>query len=129
MSLRGLAEQDLGIILETDAYGFRWPITVTDPAGLTVPDLYGFSNDISQTIDPDTGELVSGRLASCVLRISSLTAAGFTDLPRNVADSTSKPWIVVFNDINGNAHTFKVRQGNPDYALGAFSCILEAYTP
>lgn len=129
MGLRDLAEQDLGGILEDDAYGFGWPITLTDPAGLSDNTLIGFSDDISQTIDPDTGELVNGRLASVALRISTLIAAGFTDLPRGVADSTLKPWTVVFNDINGNAYTFKVKQGNPDRALGVIACILEEYTP
>lgn len=126
MSLRDLAERDLGRILEDSATGFGWPITLTDPAGLTDPGLVGFSDDISQTIDPDTGELVSGRLASVALRISSLIAAGFT-VPRGVPDQASKPWVVTFNDINGTAHTFKVRQANPDRALGMVVCILEGY--
>lgn len=127
MSLRTLAEQDMGVILEGDAYGFRWPVTVTDPDGNTDDTLYGFSDDISQTIDPDTGELVSGRLASVALRVSTLNAAGFAGLPRAVADSSRKPWTVTFNDINGTSHTFKVRQSNPDRALGMLTCILEAY--
>lgn len=126
MSLRDLAEQDLGLILEDSATGFGWPITLTDPAGLTDPGLVGFSDDIAQMIDPDTGELVNGRLASVALRISSLYAAGFA-LPRGVADEASKPWVVTFNDINGTAHTFKVRQANPDRALGMLVCVLEGY--
>lgn len=125
MGLRTLAEQDLGAILEDSAYGFGWSITLTDPDGLT-DTLTGFSDDISQVIDPDTGQLVSGRLASVALRISSLIAAGFT-LPRNVPDNTLKPWVVTFNDINGTAHTFKVRQSDPDRALGMVVCILEGY--
>ena len=127
MSLRALAEQDLGVILESDANGFRWPVTITNPEGTTVSSLYGLSNDISQTIDPDTGELVSGRLASVALRISSLVTAGFSDLPRAVADNAVKPWIVTFNDINGTSHTFKVRKSDPDRALGLVMCTLEAY--
>lgn len=126
MGLRDLAEQDLGAILEDSIYGFGWPITLTDPAGLTDPNLIGFSNDISQIIDPDTGQLVSGRLASVALRISSLTLAGF-GLPKAIADQNSKPWVVTFNDINGTSHTFKVRQADPDRALGLVICILEAY--
>lgn len=126
MGLRELAEQDLGAILEDSAYGFGWSITLTDPAGLTDPNLIGFSDDISQVIDPDTGQLVSGRLASVALRISSLLTAGFT-LPRGIADQSSKPWVVTFNDINGTSHTFKVRQADPDRALGLIVCILEGY--
>lgn len=125
MSLRATAETDLGAILEDGIYGFGWPITVTDPLG-TVGSLTGFSDDIAQVIDPDTGQAVSGRIASVALRISSLTAKGL-GLPRGIANSDSKPWIIQFDDINGNAFKFKVSQSNPDRALGVVICLLELY--
>jgi hypothetical protein len=128
MGLREIAEQDLGAIIEDDVHGFGWTISVTDPAGVNVPDLVGFSDDIAQLIDPDTGQAVSGRLASCALRISSLVAAGL-GLPQGVADAGIKPWLVAFLDINGNAYTFKVAQSNPDRALGIVTCVLETYVP
>jgi hypothetical protein len=127
MGLRSIAEQDLGIILEDSATGFGWPITVTDPAGNSgTGPLTGFSDDIAQIIDPDTGQAVSGRLASVALRISSLTAAGLT-LPRGIADAGSKPWVVQFDDINGSPYKFKVSQSNPDRALGLVTLLLELY--
>ena len=125
MSLRQLAEADLGAILEDGATGFGWPISVTDPDG-NVGSLTGFSDDIAQVIDPDTGQAVSGRLASVALRISSLAIAGLA-LPRGIADTGSKPWVVEFNDINGNAFKFKVSQSNPDRALGLVTLLLELY--
>ena len=125
MGLRETAAADVGAILEDSVYGFGWPITVTDPDGNTAP-LTGVSGDISQVIDPDTGIAVSGRLASAVLRISSLTAAGL-GLPVGIADSAKKPWVVQFDDINGNAHTFKVQQSDPDRAVGVVVCLLEVY--
>ena len=85
MSIRQLAESDLGLILEDGDTGFGWPITVTDPSGAVRP-LTGFSDDIAQIIDPDTGQAVSGRLASVALRISSILATGLT-LPRGIADA------------------------------------------
>lgn len=127
MSLRETAEADLGLILENDTIGFGWPITVTDPTGTAVP-LTGFSNDISELIDPDTGQALSGRLASVALRISSLTAAGLS-LPEGIADASNKPWLMAFDDINGNPFTFKVQKSNPDRALGIVTCILEIYEP
>jgi len=127
VSLRQLAEADLGAVLEDGATGFGWPITVTSPAEMSAL-LTGFSDDISQIIDPDTGQIVSGRLASIALRISSLTAAGF-ELPQGIADAAQKPWLVTFDDINGNSFTFKVMQSNPDRALGIVTCILELYRP
>jgi len=125
MSLRQIAEEDLGAILEDGAMGFGWTISITDPSGLNKP-FTGFSDDISQLIDPDTGEAVSGRLASVAIRISSLTLAGMT-LPVGIADSNKKPWIIEFNDINGNPFKFKVSQSNPDRALGLVTCLLELY--
>jgi hypothetical protein len=127
MTLRNRAESDLGAILEDGALGFGWPITVTDPNGLT-GNLTGFSNDIAQTIDPDTGQLVSGRVATAALRMSSLTAQGL-GLPRGVADTAGLPWRITFTDINANSYDFKVRQADPDRALGIIVCILEGYTP
>lgn len=127
MGLREKAEADTGRILEDSTRGFGWAITVTDPAGTAVP-LTGFSDDISQVIDPDTGQIVSGRQSSVALRISSLLAAGLT-LPVGIADAAQKPWLIAFDDINGNAWTFKVMQSNPDRAMGVITCLLEDYTP
>lgn len=128
MNLRQQAEADLGVILEDNSTGFGWPITLTDPSGSTGNGpLTGSSNDISQVVDPETGQVVSGRSASVALRVSSIFGAGFNALPVGIADSNSKPWLVTFDDINGNSHTFKVIQSNPDRGLGLVTCILEAY--
>jgi len=125
MGLREQAEADLGLILEDKDRGFGYDITLTDPAG-TVRALTGFSDDIAQIIDPDTGIAVSGRLASVALRTSSIISAGL-ELPRGIADAGIKPWLVQFNDINGNPFTFKVSQSNPDRALGLVTLMLELY--
>lgn len=125
MGLREIAEQDLGTILEDRDRGFGWPITVKSPAAVSAP-LTGFSNDIAQLIDPDTGQAVSGRLATVAIRISSLTAAGLS-LPYGIVNTASKPWLITFDDINGNSYTFKVQESNPDRAIGMVVCILEAY--
>ena len=129
MSLRELAEADLAVTLEDPVYGFGWAIKVTDPADNIAPDLVGFSQDIAQVIDPDTGVAVSGRLASVALRISSLTASPVVGLPQAIADPDQKPWVVEFDDINGTAHIFKVSEANPDRTIGMLICSLEAYDP
>lgn len=125
MSLRLQAEADLSFILEDATAGFGWAITVTNPAGES-RSLTGFSNDVAQFIDPDTGQVVSGRQASVALRLSSIYEQGF-ELPRGIADSSLKPWLVQFDDINGSAYTFKVAESNPDRALGIITLLLELY--
>lgn len=127
MGLRALAEADLGVILEDSATGFGFSITVTSPDG-TSETLTGFSDDISQIIDVDTGQVVSGRLASVALRISTInTKFPGEGLPRNIADASRKPWVIEFDDINGNPGRFKVSESMPDRALGMLICILEIY--
>ena len=130
MNLRLQAELDLATTLEDNTSGFGWPIVVTDPTGLTNPDpIYGMSNDIGLLIDPDTGTAISGRFASATLRISTLTAAGFTSLPQAVSSEDSKPWLMSFADVKGNNYVFKVKSSMPDRGLGIISVTLEKYVP
>lgn len=123
--LRERAEKDLSFILEDPVHGFGWPITITDPGG-TSKGLTGFSSDISQIIDPDTGQIVSGRLATCTIRMSSLLPEIVT-LPEGISDAAVKPWLVKFDDINGKEFKFKVAQSNPDRELGVLFLILELW--
>lgn len=125
MSLRSLAESDLSFIVEDGETGFGWTITITDPGGKS-GTFTGLSNDIAQVIDPETGQAVSGRAASIALRLSTLQMQGF-NIPHDVADASSRPWVVEFADINGNPHKFKVTESNSDRALGLVTCMLEAY--
>jgi len=123
--LRELAAADLVAILEDKEFGFAVDITLTDPDG-NVQNLQGFSNDITQIIDPETGQIVSGRLATATLPLSSIILAG---VPEGIADASKKPWLVAFNDILGQSYVFKVARGNPDRALGEIFLVLELYTP
>jgi hypothetical protein len=126
MGLRVEHEAALAETLEDpDLYG--WPITVTDPSGASV-SLYGSSTDIQQVIDPETGQAVTGRLASVAVRLSTLYAAGL-GIPRAIASASSKPWRVDFNDINGLSYNFKVRESAPDRAFGLVLLTLETYKP
>lgn len=126
MNLRTQAEADLKDILEDDVFGFGYAITIKSPSGLETA-MIGFSNDIGTAIDVDTGQYVAGRTISAVLRLSSLAAAGYTEIPRNISTSVSLPWVVKFTDINGNAFTFKVVSSQPDRALGITVMTLELY--
>lgn len=124
--LREQAASDAAFILSGDVAGFRWPLVVTDPDGFEA-SIYGFSNDIAQVIDPDTGQLIHGRAVHAEVAISDLTAANFSSIPRGVADQTAKPWRFEFTDVNGVSYSFKVRQADPDRALGVLSVTLEGY--
>lgn len=125
MSLRTQAAADFKAIAEnTDEFG--WPVTVTNPNGLQAA-LTGLSSDVHASIDPDTGQLVSGRSVSVVLRVSSLEDAGL-GMPRGVSSPGALPWRVTFDDIDGSSHTFKVAEALPDRTIGSVVCMLEHYS-
>lgn len=125
MSLREKAAADFKRLSEDGTTGFGWPITVTDPAGLSA-NLTGFANDISQAIDPETGQIVSGRIAAIAISTRSLFLAGLGQ-PVGISDSAQKPWLVQFTDPSLNAFTFKVARSDPDRTIESVNCTLELY--
>ena len=130
MPLRTHAADLMRTILNDDVCAFGWPLVLIDPQGFSSElPLMGRSQDIAQIIDPDTGQAVSGRMASAVLAIKDIVDAGYTGLPKNIADTAQKPWLVNFDDELGNTYYFKVAESNPDRTLGDVVMLLEGYTP
>lgn len=128
MSLRLQATADLATIMGDVVGGFGWLITVTPPNGAPVI-ITGFSTDIGESLDPETGMLIAGRKASVALPIASLVAAGINTLPVAVPGTGDKVWKLQFADIGGSPHTFTVKTSMPDRALGIVTVILELYKP
>lgn len=127
MALRDIAEKDMAHIVQGDVNGWRWSIEITDPAGNVSSEMYGLSNDVALFIDPQTGQAISGRIASVAIRIAEVEAQGLVGFPVGIEDVTVTPWTVKFNDINGKPHVFRIVSTEPDRALGILVCILEVY--
>ncbi len=126
MSLRQSVQSDLTAILNDSMSGFGWSITLTSPDGV-VGDLTGISTDIGVSVDPDTGQVVSGRTASVSIMSADIAAAGFESEPVGIADRSVKPWVVTFDDIDGFSVRFKVTRDIPDRAVGLIVLMLELY--
>ncbi len=126
MNFREIANIDLKSITSDSKYGFGIDINITDPDGLS-KDIVGYTNDINFMIDPDTGQAVSGRNATILLHIQILIEAGFSSLPAAQSDTSKKPWIVKFNDLQNNQWTFSVKETNPDRTSNVILCNLEFY--
>lgn len=119
--LRAQAERDLATTLEGD-----WGVSVlvTDPNG-KAETLQAQTGDIGVLIDPDTGIPVAGRRAHVALRLSSLKAKGFEELPKGTASPDEMPWRFKFDDLTGGSHEFAVRHSWPDRTLGVVVCLVE----
>jgi hypothetical protein len=120
MGLREQAKLDARAILE-DTSGFAWPVTLISPLGV-ITSLRGFTTDVGQTIDPETGQAVAGRRASF-----SVARAALPQLPEAVAEGSRKPWVASFADSQGVVANWKVIDVLPDAAAGVVVLLLEIY--
>lgn len=107
-----------------DTKGFAWDLVLTAPDGES-ESIKGFSNDISQSIDPDTGQIIGARTVTVAIAPDDLTIGR----PKSIPDKASKPWTVSFDDLSSVQSTFKVTTTYPDQTLGLLVCVLENYTP
>lgn len=124
MSLLAQAIADSRMIVE-DAAGFSQQLTITNPDGVVI-ELRGEVFDITEGIDVETGQ------AATVPRVSARVSAGrFTEagleLPRGIADSKSRPWVLACTDALGRARTYKVTESRPDNTLPVLILVLEIY--
>jgi len=128
MGLRAQAAADVSRILGDSAGGAGVAVVLTSPGSVSA-EVTGFTSDIASLIDPSTGQAVSGRMATCALLMAEIAqkfpASG---MPKGIADTNSKPWVVQFADFAGTLHTFKIVTADPDRTVGLLKCTLEAYT-
>lgn len=126
MNLRDLAALDHAAILSDGADGFGWPVVVVAPSG-QMAITTGFTSDVGEVIDPQSGMAVIGRRVTVQLLPGPIKTAGLGDV-RAIADGNSKPWLVRFADVHGVGRTYKVMAVYPDQVLGSIRCDLESFT-
>ena len=120
--LRQQAFDDLNSIF-SDESSAVWPVTITDPDGVT-KSFDARVKDVHQQIDPGTGEVITGRQVSVVVSLLSLLDAGFLGI-RGIPDALLKPWVVEFEDIIGRSGRYKIVETFPDNILGLMVCHCE----
>lgn len=126
MNIRDLAAQDFLNIVNDQNSGFGVPVALISPDGNAQP-LSGLTTDISSYLDPETGVLVAGRVASVTFANNAIREAGFSEMPVAVADSNKRPWVVCFRDPEGIPYLFKVVKAMPDRAISGIVLELEVY--
>lgn len=124
MGLREQMAVDAKAILG-DTSGFAEPLTLTSPAGDT-RELTGFATDVAESVDPETGVIVSARRASVAISLLTLDELS-AELPAVVPDADRKPWLVSFTSATGVLGTWKVVDVKPDRAIGVVVLTLESY--
>lgn len=122
--LTDAADQAKAILEDTDGFGLT--ATVTNPLGVSA-SVTGLPSDIGQSLDPETGMVVSKRLVSLALPMAALDAA-FETRPVGVSGHDEEPWLVRFQAPGmKTAQDFKVEDTLPDQTLGILVCFLGVY--
>lgn len=124
MNLRDTAHTHLNAILNHPSFG-GVDVKITSPAG-QFETLKSLSNDIFQSIDPGTGQIVSGRVCTVSVLIADLIKYGFSGI-KGIAEKTQKPWIVETTDVYLREYKFKVVESHPDISAGLVVLFLEVY--
>lgn len=116
MSLIDRVQRDAQRIMNSEKFGFSTPLVLTEPDG-TTHDLKGIVSVIHNLIDPDTGQPVSGFLATVSLNALDLQDGGIA-LPEGEMDSDLRPWTVETTVVGGATLLTKVVRVAPDETNG-----------
>ena len=100
-------------------------VVLITPDGLKYP-LNSIVSVIHNLIDPDTGQPVSGFLATASINRLDLNALDIA-LPEGEASEFERPWLVRETNIDGIEVTYKITRSAPDEANGNILCDLGAY--
>lgn len=125
MNLRELAALDHRTIVEDVVGGFGRELRFIDPDGRDVT-VSGLWNDIAQNLDPQTGAVVSGRVAFVRVTRGALEAAGLS-LPFGELNEKKKPWRVEWTDLRGLTKSWMITEARPDRSMDAVDCYLSVY--
>lgn len=125
MGLLDRMRKDSQRIMNSDRFGFSTAITLTDPDGVGYP-FNSIIAVIHNLVDPDTGQPVSGFLATASINILDLQALGL-EIPEGEMSELSRPWTVTETNIQNVVVTYKIVRAAPDEANGNILCDLVTY--
>ena len=100
-------------------------VVLITPEGLKYP-LNSIVSVIHNLIDPDTGQPVSGFLATASINRLDLNELDIA-LPEGEASEFERPWLVRETNIDGVEVTYKITRSAPDESNGNILCDLGAY--
>ena len=125
MNLREIAAVDHAAILSDVSQGFAIPLTITNPAGVSVT-LAGFASDVGEVVDPESGIPVIGRRATISFVQDPIVEAGLGPIVA-IVDDNRRPWLASFADAHGVVRIYKITGVMPETDLGSLRCSLETY--
>jgi hypothetical protein len=124
VSLIERARKDVARILQ-NTNEFASTVKLTSPAGVT-RDVAAVTNEVWQGLDPNSGNIVNGAVASIAISLDALSKAGL-GIPQNSRDTKAKPWLVEMTLADGAPRTYTVEESRRDMGLGVIWYVLGEY--
>ena len=125
MSLLDRVQKDSQRIMNSNRFGFSTALVLTAPDGVA-HGLNGIVSVIHNLIDPDTGQPVSGFLATVSLNTLDLQQSAI-DMPYGEMDEQERPWTVDTTLVGGVEILTKVIRVAPDKTNGNILIDLGVY--
>lgn len=125
MSLLDRLRKDSQKIMNSTRCGFSTEVTLITPDGVRYP-FKSIIAVIHNLVDPDTGQPVSGYLATASINRLDLNAKSIA-LPEGEMSELRRPWLVSEINIDGIEVTYKITRAAPDEANGNILCDLGSY--
>ena len=125
MSLLQRIQKDSQRIMNSTRFGVSIDIVLLDPAQVEYP-LKSIVTVIHNLVDPDTGQPVSGYLATASINRLDLNELGIA-LPEGISNELARPWTIRYTNIDNVEITNKITRAAPDEANGNILCDLGSY--
>lgn len=125
MSLLDRVRKDVARITQ-NTNEFASAVKLTNPSGqfATVAALTG---EVWQGLDPNSGNVVNGAVASIAISIEALTKANLGGIPHNSKNPTERPWRVELELADGVRYTYAINESRRDMTLGLIWYVLKRY--
>ncbi len=125
MSLLDRVRKDSTRIMNSERYGTGTDIVLIDSDDVEYP-MKSIVAVIHNLVDPDTGQPVSGYLATASVNRYNLPVNKRTEL-EGVSDELQRPWTIRYTNIDNVEIINKITRAAPDEANGNILCDLGSY--
>lgn len=125
MSLLDRVRSDVARITQ-NTKEFASEVKLQNPSG-QFATVAAITNEVWQGLDPNSGNIINGAVASIAISLDALTKASLGGIPQNPHNAKEKPWLVELTLADGVPRTYKIAESRRDMQMGLIWYVLSRY--